>query len=159
MYPMIRGLQSLLGEGKMGAFVTGNQETIEWTISNGAFKAGSDSVTIANNLCNFKTLPVVVLISQLTSSSGEAVAIAFIGREKTILIGEPTSGYITALNRYQLSSHAMLLVPEAHMCDRNGYCYTKNVTPDITSVQGDHFMELEKDVKVLQALFWLKQRR
>jgi carboxyl-terminal processing protease len=159
MYPMIGGLQSLLGEGKMGAFVSKNQETTEWTISKGVFKAGLDSVTIANSLCDFKTLPVVVLISQLTSSSGEAVAIAFKGRDKTIFLGEPTSGYITALNRYQLDSHAMLLVAEAYMCDRTGFCYTKKLTPDIILVHGDNFMELENDVKVLQALSWLKRSR
>ena len=158
MYPMIGGLQSLLGEGTIGAFVSENQKTIEWIISEGVFKAGIDSVNIANYLCDFKTLPVVVLISQLTSSSGEATAIAFKGRENTVFLGEPTSGYITALHRYQLNSHAMLLVSEAHMCDRTGYCYTKNVTPDITLVSGDRFIELEKDAKVLRALSWLKQR-
>jgi carboxyl-terminal processing protease len=122
-------------------------------------KAGTDSVAIINNLCDFKTLPVVILISQLTSSSGEAVAIAFKGRERTILLGEPASGYITALNRYHLSNRAMLLVAEAYMSDRNGYSYTKNVTPDIILIQGDNFTKLENDAKVLQALSWLKQKR
>ncbi len=157
MYPMICGLQSILGDGKVGSFVT-NHETIEWTLSKGTFKAGTDSVTIAGNLCDFKSLPVAVLISQLTSSSGEAVAIAFKGRKKTILIGEPTSGYISVLNRHQLNSHAMLLLPEALMCDRNGDCYTTNVTPDLMSVQGDHLIKLERDVKVSQAISWIKER-
>lgn len=159
MYPMIGGLQSLLGEGKMGAFVTKNKENVEWMISKGVFRAGTDSVTIAYNLCDFKTLPVVVLISQLTASSGEAVAIAFKGREKTIFLGEPTSGYITALNRYQLNSRGMLLVAEAYMCDRTEFCYTKNLMPDITVIHGDHFMELESDTKVIQALSWLERQR
>ena len=159
MYPMIGGLQSLLGEGKIGSFVHENQESIDWIISNGVFKAGVDSVRIAKNLCDFKSLPTVVLISQLTSSSGEAVAIAFKGRENTIFIGEPTSGYITALNRYHITNRAMLLVPESHMCDRKGVCYTENVKPDIISVHGDRFVELEKDAKILQALSWLNQHK
>jgi C-terminal processing protease CtpA/Prc len=159
MWPMIGGLQALLGEGKIGAFVSQNQQTIEWNISKGIFKAGTDSVAIINNLCDFKTLPVVILISQLTASSGEAVAIAFKGREKTIFIGEPTSGYMTSLNRYHLSNRATLDVAEAHMCDRNGDCYTKTVTPDITLIDGDRFKKLENDVKVHQALSWLKRKR
>ncbi|MBS1544020.1 MAG: S41 family peptidase [Bacteroidetes bacterium] len=157
MYPMIAGLRSLLGEGRIGTFVTKNHETIEWIISKGSFRAGTDSVTLTNS-CDFDGLPVVVLISQVTASSGEAAAIAFKGREKTLFLGESTSGYITALNNYQLSTHGMLLVAEAYMCDRNGHCYTTKLTPDIVITHGDHFIDLEKDEKVTKALSWLKQQ-
>jgi C-terminal processing protease CtpA/Prc len=105
-------------------------------------------------------LPVAVLIGPVTGSSGEFIAIGFSARQKTILIGEPTAGFTTANEGFELpgkDNGIVLAVSEA--MDRNGNFYPNGVKPAIT-VSGDDFFHREADPKIKVAVKWLdKQQR
>ncbi|RRJ85951.1 hypothetical protein EG240_16415, partial [Paenimyroides tangerinum] len=91
MYPMIAGISDIIGDNeKLGGFITSdNQSDREWLLKNGNFYVDSNQVLDRKKIRMpiKKHLPIVVLISGYTASSGEMTAIALIGRNKTKLFG------------------------------------------------------------------------
>lgn len=66
----------------------------------------------------------------MTSSSGEAITIAFIGRDNTVRIGSPTGGIATGNAAIPLSDGARLVLTVGYMADRNGKVYPGPIEPD-----------------------------
>jgi carboxyl-terminal processing protease len=104
-------------------------------------------------------IPVVILTSPITASSAETLLLAFKGRPNTLIIGEPTGGYITSNNSFPLRDNLTLVLATGYMMDRSGKVYTGPVTPDELITDGDNFIELRKDKKVIAALKWLEKSR
>ena len=77
--------------------------------------------------------PVAVLIGPHTTSSGEMTAIAFRGRPATRFFGEPTAGYTTGNQVFDLSDGAHLVVTSVYVEDRNGVGFTGAISPDETT--------------------------
>lgn len=160
MYPMIAGLTDLLGEGKVGGFVTSDlQPDGNWIIKEGLFYV--DSIKVSPERYEGypikKELPIAVLISGYTASSGEMTAITTIGRKHSILIGEPSAGYTTSNLGFKLNDYSGLNLAVDYATDKNGKVYPKNITPDIVILDGDNFEELKKDEKVKKAVSWIKK--
>ena len=163
MYEMLAGLGLLLGDGKVGRFVDQHQKPEEsWIIKGGNIYLDSAQVSnIANNnpvkKAKRKTVPIAVLLSGQTASSGEVVAISTIGRTGTIRIGENSAGYTTGNKGFEINKQAGLNLAVDFDADRTGKIYRDHITPEISISGGDDFENLERDQKVKAALDWLKR--
>ncbi len=161
LYPMLSGLGSLLGDGPIGGETGVDGQTLRsWVIQNGNFIQAGVPMSDIQHSCGtaFAKTPVVVLTGPITISSGAMVAIAFKGRSKTRLIGEPTGeGYTTSNGWFQLGPRSALNLAGAFVSDRQGKVYDNNVTPDEIITGSPHFGNLEKDAQVAAALKWLKK--
>jgi len=166
MWPMLAGLSSLIGDGKVGAFWSPSAAPAEWKIKNGTvFLARSEQEEmqeyedIHDKVPIPKNTPIAVLIGSNTISSGEAVAISFIGKENVKLFGEETAGYSTAVNIYRIAFGGCLLLTETIFSDRNGKIYGGKIRPDY-SINSENPDDLEKKDEVIQAAInWLTKVR
>lgn len=160
MYPMIAGLTDFLGEGKVGGFMTSDhQPDGNWIIKDGLFYVDSINVTAVKyeGYPIKKELPIAVLISGYTASSGEMTAITTIGRKNSILIGEHSAGYTTSNLGFKLNGYSGLNLAVDYAADRNGKIYPKNIIPNLSVNDGDNFEELKNDEKVKKAVSWLRK--
>ncbi|WP_052664775.1 S41 family peptidase [Nitriliruptor alkaliphilus] len=76
-------------------------------------------------------IPIAVLTSRLTASSGEAVAVALEGRPATRRFGQATYGIPTGPTSYELEDGAVLRVATTRMVDRDGNAYSTSIPPDV----------------------------
>lgn len=140
MWPMLAGLTPLLGKGTYGSFVD-PVDRIWWDWGFNGTELTSMRRDDPNENYTMQELPewqplqrtdapVAVLTSKVTASSGEAVAISFIGRANTRLIGEPTGGLTSANHLHELSDGAWLLLAETYEADRTDRIYEAGIQPD-----------------------------
>ncbi|WP_045689346.1 S41 family peptidase [Hymenobacter sp. AT01-02] len=162
MAPMLAGIAPIIGDGYLGGFVDKDgKPDQQWYLKQGNFYMDTLQVTTLQNRCPAKRTdkPVAVLLSGLTASSGEIVAISLKGRPNTRFFGEPTYGATTANESYKISSTAYLTVAGTQETDRNKVVYRTNVAPDVLISGGDNFADFSQDVKVAAALKWLRTTR
>ena len=162
MYPMIAGLSEFIGEGRVGGFITPtNQPDGDWIIKDGTFYVDSVKVSPVKyeGYPIKKDVSIAILIGSNTASSGEMTAITTIGRDKSILIGEPSRGYTTTNLGFKLNEYSGLNLAVDYASDRNGKVYPKNIVPDILVSDGDNFDDLNKDQKVKEATSWLRKNK
>ncbi|MDX2247702.1 MAG: S41 family peptidase [Bacteroidia bacterium] len=162
MYPMLAGLCDFYGDTKIGAFAektSGYNES--WIIKDQNLYIAERQMTdyhlskMGTNL-SLDSLPVVVLISAATSSSGEITAISFKNRPRTRFIGEETAGYTTTVTWQPITENIVMQLTVSFYADRQGNMYEgTSVIPDEYIEGGDNFYDLEKDQKVLRAVEWL----
>jgi hypothetical protein len=161
MYQMLAGLADLLGEGMVGQFVNQHKQPDgAWIINAGNIYLDTQQVSSVDHqpLGIPNDLPLAVLISGQTASSGEVVAIATVGRKNSVLIGEPSAGYTTANQGFSINEYAGLNLAVDYDADRRGKIYTDLVRPDIEVLGGDNFEQLDHDQKVQAALHWFRSR-
>lgn len=161
MFPMIAGLSALLGNGKFigNADATGNIENM-CVLENGKFTSADGGMAKIGTTCNriSNRTAVVILISNLTGSAGECVAVAFKGRKHTKFIGEPTAGFTIGNNgHWIIENKAGIVIAESAIVDRNKTIYYKDVQPDELIWGGDNFDDYLQDKKIQAAVKWLKQ--
>jgi carboxyl-terminal processing protease len=133
MWPMLAGLGPILGEGRLGAFAAPDGPEAVWSYADGRVaEAGRPRARVpgAGYRPASADAPVAVLISQATASSGEAVAIAFIGRPNSRMFGQRTRGLSTSNNQFILSDGAMINLSVSVFADRNGRRYPSGIEPD-----------------------------
>ena len=125
MWPMLAGLNPLLGDGPLGFFVArdGSRST-PW---NARLPTG---YSLAQQLRGLDSVPVAVLYGPNTGSSGEAVAIAFVNRPNTRSFGLSTAGFANANENLRLADGATVYVMHALDADRLGKVYGKQLEPD-----------------------------
>lgn len=135
MWPMIAGIGPILGEGIAGYFAYGDDTKYPWSYNAGAAMSGGNTIVrVAQPYVLMKPWPkVAVLLNNGVASSGEAVAISFIGRLNTKRFGSPTCGLSTSNVGYPLSNGYTLILTTANLADRNGTMYGGLVQPDQTS--------------------------
>lgn len=156
MYPMILGLSALLDTGLVGSFVPAHQN---WYLRNNSMYLDTViQVNLAKPCSAARSLPVVVLIGAATGSSGEFLAMAFKGRKKTVFVGSPTAGYITAVGGFDLREKGFMNISTAYGADRNGKIYKEAIRPDIKVDAPDSFKDLSNDKKVKTAINWLNKQ-
>jgi carboxyl-terminal processing protease len=140
MWPMLQGLDPLLGEEPFGRFLS-NDGAVPWRRTrSGILNApgDGDEVRPALALTNADA-PVAVLIGPTTASSGEMVAIAFVGRKDARTFGAPSAGFTTANVPHVLSDGAVLAVTVSKVGDRTGRVYQGAMVPDEeTGVEDAH---------------------
>jgi len=161
MYPMIAGISELIGNNeKIGGFINSdNQSEGEWFLKNGNVYVDSNQVLDSQKLEKpiKKQLPIAVLISGYTASSGEMTAISLIGRNKTKLFGEESAGYTTTNQGFKIDENSGLNLAVDYVTDRTGKIYVENIKPDFEVISGDDFENLKYDKKIVESLKWLKK--
>ncbi|MEO8086562.1 MAG: S41 family peptidase, partial [Bacteroidota bacterium] len=97
MYPMLLGVNPVLGNGKIGSFNVSGKTNQDWLLQDNNFYVDTTLVTSLKSGCIIRAdnIPVVLICSNSTGSAGEDFIIAFKGRPNTVLIGEKTAGYVT----------------------------------------------------------------
>lgn len=121
MWPMLGGLSPLLGTEGVGRFRYRDGSSSAWTLK---------SLEGIVEVRDLGSVPVAVVTSGRTASSGEAVAVAFRGRPLTRSFGGPTSGYSTSNTTYKLADGSRLYLTTAVFEDRNGNRYGGKLAPD-----------------------------
>ncbi|WP_139921530.1 S41 family peptidase [Hymenobacter sp. DG01] len=162
MAPMLAGIAPIIGDGYLGGFADKDgKPDQQWYLKQGNFYLDTLRVTTLQDRCPVRKTdkPVAVLLSGMTASSGEIVAISLKGRPRTRFFGEPTYGATTANESYQISGTAYLTIAGTQETDRNRVIYRSNITPDVLISEGDNFADLNRDAKVAAALKWLKTAR
>lgn len=132
MEPMIAGLGPLFDTKLPGSLidVDGNPEA--WGYYDGSyFWNGEKVMTVPHARTVSPGMPIAVLTSAQTGSSGEAVAISFIGNAKTRLFGQPTWGLTTGNGSFDLSDGARMMLASTIMTDRTGKKYHGPIEPDV----------------------------
>jgi carboxyl-terminal processing protease len=153
MWPMLNGVSALLGRSPYGAFVAPGGSVARWVSTpTGVAVEGTPSKprpVYAPFVLRQGNLPVAVLTGKWTASSGEAVAIAFVGRPRTRSFGVPTSGYTSGNSTHVMSDGAVLAVASVWERDRTGKNYRDRVLPD---------ERLPENMAVRAAQRWLSAR-
>lgn len=67
---------------------------------------------------------LLVLVSNKTASTGEIIALTFIGRKNVLVIGQPTAGYLSLNNYYEIDSKHILNLTISLFSDINDVEYT-----------------------------------
>lgn len=150
IYPMINGLQALLGPEPYGysQYVGGAEEPR--TLANAPYMPVGDAAVDPRQREWQGAAPVAVLIDRDTASSGEFTAMSFEGRPHTRFFGEPTAGYLTINGHYNLPDGAFLAVSVGWSTDRLHRTYRETITPDDATPRGQATVDA--------AIAWLRQQ-
>jgi hypothetical protein len=132
MWPMLAGIGPLLGVERVGSFYAEGQQPVGWLYKDGkAGTPGSVSVTIEKPWrLREPAAKVAVLVGKYCTSSGEAIAVALRGRERSRFFGKPTGGATTSTQTVWMGDGAMLFVTNAIYADRTGKVYGGKLEPD-----------------------------
>lgn len=132
MWPMMAAIGPILGEETLGWFVFENGNKSLWAYQDGKALLNHEVVAQASPSYSLKMAspPVAVLTGPLRAGAGEAVTIAFRGREDTRSFGEPTNGLPTATSGQELSDGASIFLSVAWQADRRGNIYKDRIPPD-----------------------------
>lgn len=157
MWPMLAGLSSLLGDGVVGYFVSPKAKQ-PWEIKSGAaLIQGVQAVALTMPPASLAATNtrVAVLTSARTSSSGEAVAVAFRARAGTRSFGQLTDGRSTNNQSIALSDGALMAVTTSTYADRTGKLYGGKIAPDEFIAATSQTDALAEDEVVAAAVKWL----
>jgi len=160
MWPMLAGIGPLAGEGELGAFVAA-EERWPWRYAGGEASLGDEMMACMQGMALPSlpdTVPVALLTSPLTASSGEIIALSFLGRSGTLLFGEPTRGLTTSNSLYGLPDGAALLITTAHDTDRSGRVFGGPIEPDMPVRIDWAEVQTAADPVLSAALVWLADR-
>ena len=149
-YPMLAGIGPILGEGVAGYFIDSDELEISWGFQDGASVYGDQVITQLND--TYKLLvpkpKVAVLLNSAVASSGEVIAVSFIGRENTKSFGSATCGLSTGNRPFYLSDNAILNLTASYFADRNKKKYGVPINPDMIS---------SKETIINDALAWIRE--
>jgi carboxyl-terminal processing protease len=158
---MAAGIAPLLGDGYIGGGINSEaNQVLSIEIKKGNIYMNDIARTNIKHKTklNLNKLPIAIIIGPATRSSGSILAIAFKGRPNTIFIGENTAdGYSTSNDYFTFGNDLAMSLSTSHSMDRNNKVYKNVVEPDIIIKGIDDFNNIENDIKVQQALKWLKR--
>lgn len=166
MWPMLAGIGPLLGDSIVGYFGSG-MEAQGWYYRLGVSGVrhpggGLDTasqVTVEPVELSKKLPPVAVLIDGGTGSSGEAVAVAFLGRPTTRTFGEPSAGFATVNRGSPLPDGANMVVTTGYYADRRRIQIPERVEPDESVPGGVEDWPFPTDRVAEAAKRWLSGER
>ena len=151
MWPMLAGIGPILGEGISGYFIDPDENEKSWGIDNNgaSIMNGSPLTQLSNSYELLTPKPkVAVLLNYAVASSGEVIAISFIGRENTKSFGSATCGLSTANSTFRLSDNSNLNLTTAYLADRNKNKYGIPIIPDVLS---------KKETIINDVLAWIRE--
>ena len=137
MEPMIAGLGPLFSASKLGSLVDVRGKPDSWYYKDGRYYGdGYEGWSVSQHFQPPKALPIAVLTSGQTGSSGEIVVISFIDNLNTRTFGEPTWGLTTGNGDFELPDGSRILLASTIMADRNGNQYIGRIIPN-TLIEDD----------------------
>lgn len=104
-------------------------------------------------------IPIAVITGPFTASSAEGLAIILKNRPNTILIGEPTAGWVSSVLGLKVDRNSHINLSIGYMTDANNTEYKTKIQPEIVVEGGDNFDNLLEDAKIQKALEWLARNR
>jgi len=129
--PMLAGIGPILGSGQAGGGIRADGTRSFRRVERG--RAGKAGPSGRPYRLKNRNPPVAVLIGHNTASSGEATALSFIGRERTMTFGEPTAGLTTGNKGFKLKDGAILNLAASVMTDRTGRHYGGVIQPQVAA--------------------------
>jgi carboxyl-terminal processing protease len=147
MWPMVSGLQLLIGPEVPGYFMNANaKKPEEWKINS------LYNITIKETYqLKDPATKIAVLYGKQTASSGESTAICFVGKPNVKSFGNITAGFTTGNKVFYLGGDNIFVVASSYAMDRNKKMYTGSITPDVLIENTDNDNVLQQAVK------WLKE--
>jgi hypothetical protein len=134
MVPMLVAVGPILGEGVLGYFFYPDSSFFTWNYKNG-YLYDENGIWWEQPTTHYHLKSpnpyVAILTDNITASSGEAVAIAFKGRNKTKSFGKPTFGVSTSNRSHTLSDGSRINLTVSVFADRNKTKYGHSVYPDV----------------------------
>jgi carboxyl-terminal processing protease len=157
MAPMVCGLGPLFDAGTLGQLIDIDGKARHWYYRDGRYGWDETVEMLPPRPVTLKKhLPIAVLWGPGTGSSGECVAISFIGNSGTRSFGAPTWGLTTGNDEFDLPDGAKIFLASTVMADRHGHAFHGPVPPDQVVQQEAN----RKDDAVLKAaLDWIKAQR
>lgn len=107
---------------------------------------------------NHTDIPIVVIVGPWTASSAEMLAIILKNRPNTILIGEPTAGWISVVDGMRVDKNSHINLSIGYPEDINHVVYKSKIQPGIFIDGGDNFFNLHEDKKILKAIEWINAK-
>jgi len=155
MDPMIAGLGPLLDEGQLGSLIDVHGKSESWLYRNGRyFWDDEEGISVTQPVQLPHKLPIAVLTSAATGSSGEIVTISFRGNTRTRSFGQATWGLTTGNGEFPLKDGSILFLASTRMADRNGNVFNASVEPDVVIERSEN---APSDPVVDAALTWLEE--
>lgn len=132
MWAMLAAVGPVLGEDVVGHFIDAEGRALPWEYRDGAsWLDGTEMYRVPDPYALHHPRPrVAVLMDNRTTSSGEAMAIAFRERPGTRSFGQDTCGLTTGTRPFIMSDGAILDLAFAIMADRTGTEYGGFIAPD-----------------------------
>ncbi len=153
MEPMIAGLGPLFSSDKLGSLIDINNKPDSWYYKDGRyFGDGYEGWSVSNPVILTSKLPIAVLTSNQTGSSGEILAISFIGNANTKSFGQPTWGLTTGNGSFDLMDGARMMLASTIMADRNGKLYHGRIDPNEMIEQSS---DNKDDMGIKTAINWI----
>lgn len=134
MWPMLAGVAPLLSNGVHGYFVKPDGSKTAWGIYDGQsflnnqFMIGIEKPSVGN-----ANMPIAVLSSEQTASSGEALLVAVKDKANVRSFGEPSCGMSTSNRSFKLSNGATLNITTAIMASKSGTIFGERIPVDESS--------------------------
>ncbi|MBL7790656.1 MAG: S41 family peptidase [Chitinophagales bacterium] len=145
MYPMIACILPFIELDSLGYFIKKNTKTSWYAI----FQENKMPINrVRPYKCKTLDLKIAVLIDSKTGSAAEMTAISLIGKNNVKLLGQPSSGLVTANKRFKLSNGSILALAVAWCADRNGRVYKDRLEPDI---------RVKNEDIIREALNWIEE--
>ncbi|OLV17951.1 S41 family peptidase [Deinococcus marmoris] len=170
-YPMLAGLGPLTGEGLLGSFVRGEQrwpwhyeredrDGVDTAVAFMLEQADQRACEVWVSSRVFPTVsddvPVAVLLSGMTASSGEVAALSMLGRAGTRTFGQPTRGKTIGNSTHDLPDGAALVISGVLEADRTGQIYDGPIPPDVHIETDWAEFQTAADPVLAAALEWLE---
>ncbi|HEV2526969.1 MAG TPA: S41 family peptidase [Thermomicrobiales bacterium] len=157
--PMIAAVGPLLQEGTFFGFRTasGEQTWITWDggrVVDDGYQVADYSAELVADLAH-EDVPVAVLTSSWTGSSGEVATLAFVGQAGSRSFGETTGGLTTGNGGFSLFDGASLALAQVAMTDRDGQTYMDGIPPDEPVVIDWQTCGTDDDPVLGAAMDWL----
>jgi hypothetical protein len=134
MWPMLAGLDPLLGSSPFGYFVSSHGTEQPWIrTANGIapMAAQPGLPALPSFALTHAAAPLAVLIGPRTASSGEMTALALIGRPGVRTFGGDSAGFLSGNIVLPLSDGGHIAVTEVLVRDRTGKAYSDSIHPDV----------------------------
>jgi len=154
LWPMLAGLSALIDSDNAGIGVFADGPRWNWWARGG--KAGTSGKNFKNvnhsiNGASFvdfdDDLPIAVLISGTTGSSGEASVMSFIGSDKSCLIGQRSRAQATINQPFELDETTKIFIARGYFGNRDGGIYPTGISPNIKvdDSKGENSIEIARD--------------
>lgn len=145
VWPMLIGISPLLGDGLYGweRSADGSEqpyarlENGAAVVLDGEYAGMAMARAEAWRPLDATAHPVALLLDDGTASSGEGVAVAFVGRPETRSFGQTSYGVASANEGILLADGVNLVVTTSMMRDRLGGVHPHGVEPDEPTEPGD----------------------